>query len=310
MVYTFKKNGVRAAVLTRAAAVQYLDSLTYDMLEQVTPPLSEELPMGMRYFFAKYDSGDLKKSYNIIKELYTNDADPAYGRDSISEKLTGALIHPETLGEEAYAAQLAEYAAGRDENSAFALYLCAADREKIPGFIEKAHEVLGNELQVILRYPLQTAGTFDGVFAYQTECGRIEDFSGADLPENSAAVVTFGADTDLAGQVTRLLDTGYHVCAVPEKGMDEETVCRMYDALSRPLTRRFRGQDSISFEPFKLSDSCVGRWMIDGMPVKTDAERMPGGFWQYGRQKHLAGYADSPAVLRCLAECALVLAAK
>ena len=307
MVYSFKKNGVRAAVLTRAAATCYLDSLTYDMLEQVTPPLSEELPMGMRYFFAKYDSGDLKISYNIIRELYTNDADPEYDRDMLSEKCTGALIHPETLGEEKYAALLAEYAANRLETAAFELYLCVTDPVKIPGWVEKAHGALGHGLRVILRCPVQICKAYDGVFSYQADGGRIEDFAGAELPEPAEVVVTFSADTDLNAQVTRLLDAGYRVCAVPEAGMDDETVCKMYDALSRVLTRRFRGTNIRPFSSFYLSTAWGGRWMIDGTLTETDLDKMPGGYWQYGWQKHLAGYISSPAVLRCLAECAIVL---
>ena len=309
MVYTFKKNGVRAAVLTRAAIVSYLDSLTYDMMEQVTPPLSEELPMGMRYFFAKYDSGDLKKSYAAIRSLYEEDANTAED-DLCSEKLTGALIHPEVLGEEKYTALLAEYQAGRRENTGFGLYLCAADPERIPGWIEKAHAVLGDGLRITLRCPVSVCRAYEGVLKYQAECGRIEEFTEAVLPENTEIIVTFSADTDLNAQVTRLLDAGYRLCAVPEAGLDDDTACKLYDALSRVLLRRFRNSPERPFTAFSIFTDWCGRWMIDEILVETDLDRMPGGYWQYGWLKHLAGYVSSPALLRCLVENALVLGEK
>ena len=309
MVYTFKKNGVRAAVLTRTASVSYLDSLTYDMLEQVTPPLSEELPMGMRYFFAKYDSGDLKKSYAAIRSLYEMDADTS--EDALcSQQLTGALIHPEVLGEEKYAALLAEYQANRRDKTAFGLYLCAADPDRIPGWVEKAHAVLGDGLQITLRCPVSVCRTYEGVLRYQAECGRIEDFTGAALPENTEIIAAFSADTDLNAQVTRLLDAGYRLCAVPEAGLDADTACKLYDALSRVLLRRFRNSHERPFTAFAISTEWGGRWWIDDTPAEADLDSMPGGYWQYGWLKHLAGYVSSPAILRCLVENALVLGEK
>ncbi|MBQ3591629.1 MAG: hypothetical protein II979_06780, partial [Clostridia bacterium] len=61
------------------------------------------------------------------------------------------------------------------------------------------------------------------------------------------------------------------------------------------------------FTAFTVSADWGGRWMLDDTPAETDLDSMPGGYWQYGWMKHVAGYVSSPAVLRCLVENALVL---
>ena len=95
--------------------------------------------------------------------------------------------------------------------------------------------------------------------------------------------------------------------AVPETGVDADAACKLYDALSRVLMRRFRNSHERPFTAFTVSADWGGRWMLDDTPAETDLDSMPGGYWQYGWLKHVAGYVSSPAVLRCLVENALVL---
>ncbi len=73
MIHTFKSCGVQATVDSRDGTVRILDSLTYSMIP-LLPPMEEmtkELPMGIRYALAKYDSQDLRRAYGELYELYT-----------------------------------------------------------------------------------------------------------------------------------------------------------------------------------------------------------------------------------------------
>lgn len=293
MLYTCKKNGVRAAVHTRSGKTHLLDSLTYDMLGQFldSTDLPEELPMGTRYFFAKYDSGDLKRSYAIVREIIGAEMSPCAAADTV----TGAVLTPAVLGERygeilrtlpADASLLLSVSAGEDVDA----YLALA-REWVPAG------------RITLRAPLELCHGADG---YQVVVGDITAFAGAALPENSVVLTTFAGDTDLSAEVTRLLNAGYAVCAVPAVGMDPDAAVKAYDGLSRTLTRRKRTDTTFRFLPFMLGDM-TGRWLLEGEPVEADLDSLPGAFWQYGAQMPLAGCISAPAILRSLVESAIVL---
>ncbi len=75
MIHTFKSCGIQAAIDSRDGTVRILDSLTYSMIP-LLPPVAEmtkELPMGIRYALAKYDSQDLKRAYGELYALYTTE---------------------------------------------------------------------------------------------------------------------------------------------------------------------------------------------------------------------------------------------
>ena len=57
-----KQNGIRAVIHPQTGIVTLCDALTFSLLDALTPPFSEEFPMGLRYSFAKYDSADLKST--------------------------------------------------------------------------------------------------------------------------------------------------------------------------------------------------------------------------------------------------------
>lgn len=75
MIHTFKSCGVQAAVDSRDGTVRILDSLTYSMIPLLPPveEMTKELPMGIRYALAKYDSQDLRRAYGELYELYTSE---------------------------------------------------------------------------------------------------------------------------------------------------------------------------------------------------------------------------------------------
>lgn len=303
MLYTCKKNGVRMAVHTRSGKTHILDSLTFDMLAQfadetVLPP---ELPMGTRYFFAKYDSGDLKKSYAIVREIYQIEEEekavPAEKSVTDAKKsVTGAVLSPGTFGER-YEAILRKLPVD------VTLLLLFSGDENVDDVLTKTRAILP-EAKITLRAPLALC---HGADAYQVVVGDIATFTGANLPENAAVYATFTADTDLSKEVTRLLDAGYAVCAVPVSGMDPDAAVQTYDALSRTLTRRKRTDKNFRFLPFELHES-IGSWMMGETVVTANLDTLPGGFWQYGAQMPIAGDISSPVLLRSLAESALVLA--
>ena len=65
-----KQNGIRAVIHPQTGIVTLCDALTFSLLDALTPPFSEEFPMGLRYSFAKYDSADLKRAYALVKKIY------------------------------------------------------------------------------------------------------------------------------------------------------------------------------------------------------------------------------------------------
>ena len=71
-----KQNGVRAVIHPQTGVVMLCDALTFSLLDAITPPFSEEFPMGLRYSFAKYDSADLKRAYAQVKEIYAAAEEP------------------------------------------------------------------------------------------------------------------------------------------------------------------------------------------------------------------------------------------
>ncbi len=75
MIHTFKSCGIQAAIDSRDGTVRILDSLTYSMLPLLPPveEMTKELPMGIRYALAKYDSQDLRRAYGELYDLYTTE---------------------------------------------------------------------------------------------------------------------------------------------------------------------------------------------------------------------------------------------
>ncbi len=295
MLYTYKKNGVRLAVHTRTGITHILDSLTFDMLAQFADETSlpEELPMGTRYFFAKYDSGDLKKAYATVREIYRLEDEES--GSTAESPVAGAVLTPAVLGER-YEELL------RTLPSDASLLLILNENDNADDILTKTREILP-QVKITLRAPLCLC---HGADAYQVVVGDLASFAGTELPQDAVVYATFTRDTDLSAEVTRLLDAGYGVCAVPEVSMDPETAIQAYDALSRTLTRRKRTDKAFRFLPFALQEN-LGSWMLNDTVVSADPDTLPGGFWQYGALMHLAGGISSPAVLRSLVESALVL---
>ncbi len=284
MLYKFKKNGVRAAIRTDLAVAEVLDSLTFDMLDQVTEPLAAELPMGMRYFFAKYDSNDLKKAYGTIRSLYGQEKN-----DELRETITGAVVQLAGKSADECRGLLEKTAERLDPSASSKLYLIGP----VPGEIAAFTDSLGFSVE------------------YAACPQRIES---CDAQTAAAAgetvVVSFDESTDLSAQVTRLLDAGLRVCAIPVAELAEDKACAMYDALSRTLMRRYRTEEKRCFTPFLLSDHTPGRWLLDGELVEADLEDLPGAYLQYGQLLHVAPWIQSPKLLRTLVECALTLMTK
>ncbi len=304
MLTKFKKNGVRVIVRPDLACAVYPDGLTFDMLDQVTEPLAAELPMGMRYFFAKYDSNDLKNAYNTLRNLYemTTPTVP------LRQNPTGALLSLSDKTVERCEAILQKYAGERATDVPFTLWLTGGTTETIAQVTTLAREILP-ELHLCYQGPMATIATLPtGFDVIQAEVGKIEDFA-LELPVDKVTIVAeFGEKTDLSAQVTRLLDAGYQVCAIPAAGVPDAVACAAYDSLSRTLTRRYRTDTKRGFVPFALDGSVAGRWYQDDTMVTWDAQTLPGAYFGYGWQMHMAACGLSMDVMRTLVECALALA--
>jgi len=299
MVYTFKRNGVRAAVQTHTGVITPLETLTYDMLNQLTPPLPPELPMDTRYFFAKYDSGDLKAAYATIRGLYENDMpSPA------SSGLTQGWLFPEQT--EDPAAILRTYAENRMKGQPFCLYIGVASSIPASSLLSMARELLP-DAQIVLHIPASLYGKMENVDTYMVHVGDIAGFTEATYPLDTMIVADFDKNTELAAHVTRILDMGYTLSAVPKKDTPVEDALTQYDALSRVLTRRRRTDKSFVFLPFTLACACPGSWSVNGNTVQGDTQSMPGYYNAYGLQTSLFADITSTSLYTRLAEYAIVL---
>ncbi len=284
MLYKFKKNGVRAAVRTDLALAEALDGLTFDMLDQVAEPLAAELPMGMRYFFAKYDSNDLKKAYGTIRSLYALEKN-----DALRETITGAVVHLAGKGPEECRELLVQTVEKLDKSVKAKLCIIGAVPAELVDFVES----LGVTVE------------------FAAEARKIQEVDPAGMvADKETVVVTFDENTDLSAQVTRLLDAGLRICAVPAPDLPDDKACAMYDALSRTLMRRYRTDEKRGFTPFALSDHTPGRWLLDGELVEADLNELPGAYLQYGLLLPVVPWIRSPKLLGTLVECAITLVAK
>lgn len=73
MIHKYKLNGFNIVLDVNSGGVHIVDELTYDLLDNVEPPFTEECPEKVLEKLSKvYDADDIKNCYNEIVELYND----------------------------------------------------------------------------------------------------------------------------------------------------------------------------------------------------------------------------------------------
>lgn len=73
MIHKYKLNGFNIVLDVNSGGVHIVDELTYDLLDNVEPPFTEECPKKVLEKLSKvYDAEDIKNCYNEIVELYND----------------------------------------------------------------------------------------------------------------------------------------------------------------------------------------------------------------------------------------------
>lgn len=70
MIHTFRRLGSNIAVDTESGAVHVLSPIAYKMLSYIKPPLTQDMPVSLRYSLARFDSSDVEEAYEELYSLY------------------------------------------------------------------------------------------------------------------------------------------------------------------------------------------------------------------------------------------------
>ncbi|MBQ7920984.1 MAG: hypothetical protein IJ325_00185 [Clostridia bacterium] len=307
MMYTFKCNGVRTAVHTGNGTVFTLTPLAFDMLQALTPPLTDEIPMGLRYSFAKYDSTDLKNSYAEVHKVFEAMEEP----DAAYDRLTAARVCADLENAETV---FAGYAAKMGDADRFSLTVLADDTasaETVNNLIAAAKKYIPG-VSVTVRCPLGSAAAGAEADEYHLLAGEMSAFDVSlfsALSANTAVSCTFSSGDDLSAFVKTAYDAGCRkLSLVPAANVSVNETMEMYDKLSRTLTRMYRTVKDFVFLPFAFSNVLPGKWIAadDSMPV-YDMKTLPGYFGACGLVSHLAEDITDNAVLQKCVEYAIIL---
>jgi len=305
-MHTFKCNGIRAAVHTGNGTVFLLDSLAYDMMNSLTPPLTEDFPMGLRYAFAKYDSKDLKEAYAEVRRVF----EAADDADAVYDRLTSADVTADLSDKETVFRRFAERM-GDAERFALTIHSNGQDISALNEMITAARSCIPCA-EVTVRCPLGTDTVqvqADGFILIAGDSSTLDISVCANLPDNAVLSCTFGPGTDLSTVTEKLYKAGCRkLSLVPADNVSAEEALLLYEKLSRTLTRMYRTVKDFMFLPFSFRDILPGQHENkDGNIPMYSNDCLPGYFANCGLMSHLtADITDRNLLAKC-AEYAIVL---
>lgn len=306
MIYTFKSNGIRAAVDSRDGSVRLLDNLTYHLLSTMQEKPAPEMPTSLRYAFAKYDSADLQKAYKTAYALLTQE------KECVSFDSTSSVT-----------VTVYEDGVIQKQPPSVSDVVCM-EIKGIPSDAEiddlkRALAVAeGTASNRILKAPLSAIDNFRGadrrLFAVipATEAGE------GDLSAYDGVELRFSSSDNLTECVLNLFDKGIStISAYPFKDFLEAAA--QYEKLAREIVRyRKKGGKGV-FAPFTFDFYRTGRkgrhlqFDITGKLVSNE-EKFTGLFTEYyaktGTLAHLTDAVDSVDIINKCVECAICLSAE
>lgn len=74
MIHQYRLNGFNIVMDVNSGGIHVVDDATYDLIEILSPPLSEELPAEAAARLTDYSENELREAYGEIYELYQNEA--------------------------------------------------------------------------------------------------------------------------------------------------------------------------------------------------------------------------------------------
>ncbi len=293
-----KQNGIRAVIHPQTGVVMLCDALTFSLLDALTPPFSEEFPMGLRYSFAKYDSADLKRAYAQVKEIYAAAEEKPFApsiRTSVTFYATN-LADSETM--QTYAA---------DCPTGFVCTVIAkapAEIDLIAPFFKRIRKNTPS-IRLGLRCPTgfpYTELSADQVYLECGDSGNVTEL----LPLADSVILSCTCGANLLSEADRLYKLGYkHFSLLPTNAYDKEMFKADAEKLTREWIRIERNDPGARFLPFTFAQVHPG---FCGDTVPTDT--LPGYFQNAGLLSHITPINNDPTILAKCIECAIVLQAQ
>ena len=293
-----KQNGVRAVIHPQTGVVMLCDALTFSLLDAITPPFSEEFPMGLRYSFAKYDSADLKRAYAQVKEIYAAAEEPP----TVLSLRTSATLSATALTDRETTKAPADSCP-----DGFVCTVIAKDPAEIDlvaPFFERVH-AKNPSTRLELRCPNGFSYDTLPVDRVYLECGDSGNVTEL-LPLSDHVILSCTCDADLITEADRLYTLGYRrLSLMPTDAYDRETFAADAEKLTREWIRIERNDPCARFMPFTFADVQPGL-CDDTVPTDT----LPGYFQNAGLLSHITPVTHDPAILAKCVECAVVLQAQ
>lgn len=293
-----KQNGIRAVIHPQTGIVTLCDALTFSLLDALTPPFSEEFPMGLRYSFAKYDSADLKRAYALVKEIY------AAAQESPTDLSVRTSV---TLSAAALSDCDMLKAPAAPCPDGFVCTVIAKDAAEIDlaaPFFEKVH-TNHPSIRLELRCPSDFPYAALPLNRVYLECGDSGNVAKL-LPLASHVILSCTCGADLIPEADRLYKLGYRrFSLLPTDTYDRAAFVADAEKLTREWIRIERNDPDARFVPFTFAEVQPG---FCGDTVPTDT--LPGYFQNAGLLSHITPVTQDPVVLAKCAECAIVLQAQ
>lgn len=295
-----KQNGVRAVIYPQTGTVMLCDALTFSLLDVLTPPFSDEFPMGLRYSFAKYDSADLKRAYETVKEIYRAAEETPVPLTVRTASIVSADKLPDRITFENLI---------RDCPETFVCTIIAkntADADAVTAFcamVQKDYPMVAMELRCSGDYPYAKLP----VRRVYLECGDSKNISSL-LPLPDHVILSCVCSKDMQSEADRLYRLGYKKFSLlPSEDYDKEMFAADMEKLTREWIRIERNTQDAAFLPFTFTAVQPGLWM-DDKTLPTDT--LPGYFYNAGLLSHLTPVTEDSEVLAKCVECAIVLQAQ
>lgn len=223
MIHAFKSCGISAAINSNNGRVYQLDSLMYSMLPYLPQKseMTKELPISVRYAFAKYDSQDLTSAYRKLYDIYKCEKSETDTENSINNCV---CVYK------------------KSESSEF--FKKIPDGSRVYVYVDSSQEAEKLKTEF---------SSLDFVFA--TDASLCEEING------SVAIFRFSDSEELIAKTCELFERGIQkVAGYPNDGISDVEALGAYDKLCRELVRiRKKGENGI-FMPFafeKVAESVV-----------------------------------------------------
>lgn len=223
MIHALKSCGISAAIDSDNGRIYQLDSLMYSMLPYLPQKseMTKELPISVRYAFAKYDSQDLTSAYRKLYDIYKCENSETATENSINNCV---CVYE------------------KSESSEF--FKKIPDESRVYVYIDSPQEAEKLKTEF---------SSLDFVFATDTSlCEKID---------GAVAIFKFSNSEELISKTCELFKRGIKkVAGYPNDGISDVEALGAYDKLCRELVRMHKKGENGIFIPFafeKVAESVI-----------------------------------------------------